>query len=179
MRFLSDTGTVQWYWSTEDRNKFHTFHEVRDIMMPQMEEEIDYNNLIITFPGRHGSNSSIFTREDMPTISIDHASYVVDVCLVLNEMGIKWKDGTSIDYNKNGWDVCPAGIVIQDGVARIINNANPFGSSKGYFRSDKNPEIKWDKEDEKNITLDDKNIIFSGFLVEIARAEKLIDRSIF
>lgn len=166
--FLSQYGGfVKSYWSNEEREKYHKISDINKKMLLQFEAKLDYNNLIILFPVSLGyGQTCLFGENRADSFPIDHCTNIVYIRDFLDKKGIKYKDGVSMTHDKYR-QFSIGMLIIQDGVAYANTiNANPFNVSIVDNDSEYCSEIKISKEDSKNLVLDNKEIIFSGFLVK-------------
>lgn len=178
-QFLRRDGCLIRYWSPSDHQKYFTFREVSDKLYGQMSEEIDYNNIIISFPVASHSDTGFFGPGNNPgdprQVLIDHITYKFDVFEALDKNGVRFKNGIKLTDNKYAQKVFTL-LVVHDGVAYVNDNvANPWTSNIGYSQWSSDKEIKLNDEDLKIPGLLDKNIIFAGFFVRRMRDAKIIE----
>lgn len=167
--FLTYDGAVQRYWDRKNEAPYNKTEESKKafykIIFDQLNVELDYNNLIILFPLATGYGDTIsFGRNRQEFITVDHCLYYLDIKDFLHKQGITYKNNISMrdqKYRQAGW----AMIVIQDGIAYVLDTADP-SKPNGWKESFK--EIKWNEKD-KHVRFDDKEIIFSGFFIERIR----------
>jgi hypothetical protein len=138
-------GQVTWYFSQEERAENYDYKEVESELMKQLTCDFDNNNCVILFPlaTRYGT-TMLFNNGQ---IVIDHCTYVLDIGYFLKSKGVTWKDGSKLKVDSS-FPVTPM-LFIENGLAEIINTANPLGISD---------------------RVGDKEIFFSGFLVNRLRS---------
>ncbi len=166
--FLSNGGTVERYWSKDDRP--FDMSKVNKNLLKDLDTKLDYNNLIILFPVsfKYSSTTCLFGTDHNNSFPIDHCTYIIDIRSFLDKKGIKYRDNIKMTDSKYGQYIVSM-LIIQDGIAYAHNdNVNPFGTSLSYHSSDFALEIKIRSED-THLNFDNKNIIFSGFLVNKIR----------
>lgn len=150
-------GTAKHYWDKAPYNH----KELDELMCSQLDEIIDYNNIIILHPAGVGIGGFPFLFGNRQYLA-DHISNLVDTKYILDSKGIKFKNGERLTDNKYRQSFFSM-IIVKDGVAYVsTGTSNPF---KGitYCRYKGNSDIHITEEDLKNINLNDLNIMFSGF----------------
>lgn len=141
-------GQVTWYWSQEEMADNYDYKEIESKLMKQLTCDFDYNNCVILFPlaTRFGTTMLFNNRQ----IVIDHCTYVLDIGYFLKSKGVTWKDGSKLKVDAS-FPLTPM-LFIENGLAEIIDTANPLGISD---------------------RVGDKEIFFSGFLVDRLRSNGL------
>jgi len=167
-RFLSQYGgSIQSYWGKEERERFHKYSDINKKLLLQLEIEIDFNNLIILFPTSlpYGS-TALFGNNPDTRFPIDHCTNIVTIRDFLSKKGITYKNNISMTLDK--YSQLPVSmLIIQNGIAYINTiTSNPFSSSIVDDNSKFCSEIKISSEDSKSLILDNKQIIFSGFVIQ-------------
>lgn len=183
-RFLSvHDGHIYNYTSPHN---FYKYEDVSDTLYKQLDEEIDFNNIIISFPGTPSIGSTGFYGPgkfgDPRKVLLDYCTYIIDVKNFLHQKGIKFKNGKSLIDRKYSQQRV-ALLIVQDGIAYVNdNNANPWSGNLSYNQSlsmtakdSCNPtkkeldwthdEIKISREDLKKLNLNNKQLMFSGFFI--------------
>ncbi len=129
-----------------------------DIIMGQLTSPVDFNNIIILFTigGRYGTNR-FFGKEQ---ILSDHCTYSIPVKEVLHKHGVKFKNDVSLKSQKYSQRSIMM-LIVQNGIAYSVKDN---GDPTSRLAWSENHEVDLDMTDE--VTIEDKNIMFSGFFVE-------------
>jgi hypothetical protein len=129
-----------------------------DIIMGQLTSPVDFKNIIILFTSyTYGTNRYFGGLRD--GVLTDHCTYPLEVCSILKKHGIKFKDGRDIRDNKYSQRSYMM-LIVQNGIAYP---SIKFGDPTRQFAfSDKQ---EWSVDESDKITVDDKEIIMSGFFV--------------
>lgn len=171
-RFLGNCGQVLRYTSPHN---FYKFEDVSNTLYTQLDEEIDFHNIIISFPIGTGYGTNGFygpgRLDDPRRVLIDHCTHSLGVKNYLHQKGVKFKNGKRLRnwkslLNRKYIQQTIALIVVQDGIAYINDcNANPWSGNLAYNRSPSFSEIKIDDQDLKILNVNDKQLMFSGFFL--------------
>ncbi len=172
-QFVSNyRGFIEHYSSNERRELYHNFHDINEMLSKDYETPITIKNCIILFPVSTGLGDNPFiTVKDKSKIVIDHITYIIDVRNYLHEKGIVYKNGISMINEKYSQLPIPM-LIIQDGIAYAASTANVTDTLSHHI-SDFATEIKIDSNDNNKIRINDKEIFFSGFVVDRIRKNNL------
>lgn len=166
-RFLNNDGTVMSYWDYNDAP--YDYKIINNLMCSQLDEIIDYNNIIILHPLAIGGQSSLFGNKKY---NMDHISNLVDTKYILESKGIKFKNGESLlsrKYSQTFFSM----FIVKDGIAYVsTKTSNPFNGSASLCCNDKYKDIHVNYEDLNHININDLNIMFSGFFKENSKNER-------
>ena len=143
-RFVSSGGAIEWYWSEDERRQNYDYKAIEAELMKQMTCEFDPKNCVILFPlATKCGTTMLFNKRE---IVIDHCTYILNIADFLKSKGVVWEDGSKFKV-----DQCSPRtpmLIINNGLARRVETANPLFEGE---------------------SVKDKEIFFSGFLVERIR----------
>lgn len=159
--FLNNDGTVISYWSKDDEPFDRKI--IDSLMCSQLDENIDYNNIIILHPLAIGGSSCLFSNRKY---AIDHISNLVDTKYILESKGVKFKNNVSLktrEYSQTFFSM----FIVKDGIAYVsTNTSNPFNRKCSDCYKERYADIHLNFEDLEHIDLNNLNIMFSGFFKE-------------
>lgn len=159
-KFLSMyDGSIKWYFSPDERP--YNYSDVNNLLCNDLDIN-DINDIIILFPlNTNCGTTMLFKNRE---IVVDHCTYFLRICVILNELGIKFKNGDSLRDDK----YCQKGfsqLIIKDGIASIsTNSANPLSTPYG---SDNYNDIHITKEEHSKLDWSKTEIMFSGFFLHM------------
>jgi len=140
--------------------------KVAKTLYKQLNEEVDFKNVIILFPLATGfGRNGLFGKDK---ICIDHPSYIVSVREILRKAGIKFKSGEELNdekYRQNSFSL----LVVHNGEAYVSSiYTDPLNSCINYLCSERKDikNIHINQSEIKNLDIHNKKIFFSGFFKE-------------
>lgn len=136
---------------------------VNRILDSQLDEPIDFKNIIILFPLWSGGTNGFFGTK---RVLIDHAGFIVYVRRILKEHGVKFKDSNELDADKYS-QATYSMLIVHNGMACVSEKiAKPTDPTQFTTHHKIFDGIHVNDSDIPNLNIKGKQIFFSGFFLE-------------